>query len=575
MFSSTLALALALATMPSSILPSGFRVDHQGDVAWLVNPFGKRFLANGVCCVNPGLTREEWTEMNPGYAAFRSYASDAEWARSTAKRLQSWGFNTIGAWSSHELFADSGMPQTPVLHLLAAGIPWLDPWDPEVVAKVREVARPQVERWRKIPGTIGYFSDNELGWWQAMLWEFAWRFKAEGPGRSKLISFLRRRYPTWEKVVEDFDPEGASSFEDLSQKGRLFLRPGSQGSQTVRAWIEILADRYYALCRQVIQELHPGALFLGDRYIAVYFPEVAKAAGRHCDVVSTNINANWNDGVFPPFFVPGLYRLAKRPIMLTEFYAAAMENRSGNLNDSAEFPTVRTQSERNRLLETQVRYLLSLPYVVGVHWFQYYDEPTHGRGDGENFNMGLVDIENRPYEGLVRAARRALATPKSQPKTPDRCAPYVAPEHGRELRGWDRHAAALPQTDGEPRGDAFLAWNENGLYLGMLWHEDVAEAFYRNGMVPSEDQAEITVRFASDVDVTAKIGGIKPVEQKGANLLSHKLGIRNELVLRVSPNAFKQARFRAGETIPFRIVLRTRARLYTCEWAGEATLLSP
>jgi hypothetical protein len=31
------------------------------------------------------------------------------------------------------------------------------------------------------------------------------------------------------------------------------------------------------------------------------------------------------------------------------------------------------------------------PYVVGADWFQYYDEPTHGRADGENYNFGLVD----------------------------------------------------------------------------------------------------------------------------------------------------------------------------------------
>ena len=32
------------------------------------------------------------------------------------------------------------------------------------------------------------------------------------------------------------------------------------------------------------------------------------------------------------------------------------------------------------------------------------DEPTYGRPDGENCNMGLVDIEDHPYEELMSAA---------------------------------------------------------------------------------------------------------------------------------------------------------------------------
>ena len=39
---------------------------------------------------------------------------------------------------------------------------------------------------------------------------------------------------------------------------------------------------------------------------------------------------------------------------------------------------------------------MHLPYVVGADWFQYYDEPPHGRKlDGEDYNFGLVDIHDR------------------------------------------------------------------------------------------------------------------------------------------------------------------------------------
>lgn len=43
--------------------------------------------------------------------------------------------------------------------------------------------------------------------------------------------------------------------------------------------------------------------------------------------------------------------------------------------------------------------------MVGCHWFQYVDEPVTGRYfDGENYNIGLVDVTDLPYGPLVEAA---------------------------------------------------------------------------------------------------------------------------------------------------------------------------
>ena len=44
---------------------------------------------------------------------------------------------------------------------------------------------------------------------------------------------------------------------------------------------------------------------------------------------------------------------------------------------------------------------LSLPYMVGVHWFEYGDEPAEGRFDGENSNYGVVNIRDEVYEILT------------------------------------------------------------------------------------------------------------------------------------------------------------------------------
>ena len=48
---------------------------------------------------------------------------------------------------------------------------------------------------------------------------------------------------------------------------------------------------------------------------------------------------------------------------------------------------------------------LAHPLLVGCHWFQYRDQPLLGRGDGEAYQIGFVDVCDRPYPELVRAAR--------------------------------------------------------------------------------------------------------------------------------------------------------------------------
>jgi hypothetical protein len=47
------------------------------------------------------------------------------------------------------------------------------------------------------------------------------------------------------------------------------------------------------------------------------------------------------------------------------------------------------------------------PAIVGALWFQCYDESTTGRFDGENYQIGFLDICDTPYTGTIAAARSA------------------------------------------------------------------------------------------------------------------------------------------------------------------------
>lgn len=567
----TLALAATLAA------PTRYSVVERDGRWWFQAPNGERFLSMGVCVVDRGLTQEQWSDANPGYASYRFYASDEAWAKDTVARLQGWGFNTIGAWSDFSVLRQveaPGLHLMPVLHMgSTAGAPWRDMWSEPVTADMRKFARGGrfgMDHVRGDPRVVGYFSDNEMGWWIGALFE--WGFRAGGGTRARLVQTLRNHYGgDWQGFSRDFVTDGPSDWSEFAKGGRAYLRPGGSGMAAVRRWLGVVADRYYTLCRQIIKEEDPGALYLGDRYISNFYPEVARAAAHHVDVVSTNLNADWNDGRFAPFYLDALRRLTNKPVIITEYYVAAMENRSGNKNDSSGFPVVATQLDRAASFERQTRHLLGRPDVLGAHWFQYYDEPMHGRADGENYNMGLVDIYNVPYDELLDVTRRLdVASTASQPPEP-----WVgvaggvprAPVRYNRLESWPLERALVPSAKPADRGELYVTWAPQSLLVAVYWNEDrFFEALYQEGRVPEQDRAWIDLEVGG-VRVRGRIGPDGPPRVQGAEVVAHRTGVRNEVILRI------QGPRREGDELRIRGKLATRARAYELTWDTKTRLM--
>ena len=78
----------------------------------------------------------------------------------------------------------------------------------------------------------------------------------------------------------------------------------------------LLADRYYSLVREIIRTYDSRALILGDRYQSFYYPEVVRAAAPYLDAISSNMNAGWNDGSLPRFYLDTLRALSGKPVMI-------------------------------------------------------------------------------------------------------------------------------------------------------------------------------------------------------------------------------------------------------------------
>jgi hypothetical protein len=203
----------------------------------------------------------------------------------------------------------------------------------------------------------------------------------------------------------------------------------------------------------------------------------------YVDVISTNYNVDSPDGWIAEYFFDGLRQLAPgKPVLISEWFFAAHENRSGNRN-IGHLMTVPTQAERTRGAMAAARRFSQEAQVVGMHWFQYYDHPRGGRDDGEDYNFGLVDIDDRPYETLVEAFSRVnpgLAELHRQARLPAQPAIKAKPQipeanidaHDHSLAEWPKAQALVPSlVAGAPEivfGDFYLAWSATGLHLALI-----------------------------------------------------------------------------------------------------------
>ncbi|MEM9413732.1 MAG: beta-agarase, partial [Planctomycetota bacterium] len=143
-----------------------------------------------------------------------------------------------------------------------------------------------------------------------------------------------------------------------------------------------------------LERLAPGQLYLGCRFIW-FNSNAVRAACRHCDVVSYNCYR----------YSPKNVRLPAgedKPILIGEFHFGALDR---GMFHPTRMPA-KNQTHRGKCYENYVTDALKHPNIVGTHWFQYASEATAGRGDGENYQVGFVDICDTPYVETIDAARK-------------------------------------------------------------------------------------------------------------------------------------------------------------------------
>ena len=411
-----------------------FRVAQIDDVWWLIDPDGGRFISKGVNTVRFDQDAIRGTDRVPyAQACQRKYQSQDSWRAAAARRLLSWGFNTIGAWSDDAVAPAGPKPLalTPIVDLGATfgarreaqGEPaeaFPDVFDRDFVHHVNKRAVELCSPRRDNSDIIGWLTDNELRWGQD------WRGRDElltiflnwppaRAGRNAAMTLLKKRYDqivgfnsVWRTNFHSWDELATAREVDAPYRRKpIYDRSVATEAKEnaadpnraafvadCEAFAQIVAHTYFATTSAAIRAADPNHLVLGCRF--AYPPEVKiiDAAAHEVDVLSFNCY-----DVDPSRPIDAASSTGK-PLMITEFSFRGDD--AGLPNTRGAAPRVRTQADRARSFELYVERGLRSPALVGYHWFEHADQPAEGRFDGENSNYGTVTIRDEVYGDLTR-----------------------------------------------------------------------------------------------------------------------------------------------------------------------------
>jgi len=429
-----------------------FRTEKVKGKWWLVDPDGHLFFSMGIDCVwlgegtmvtgretffswlpepgdpvHPFFSRVEGVHSGPvksgqafdfrGANSLRKYGPD--WQKVgfdlAAKRLKSWGFNTIGNWSDSRAFGKK-VPYVATAHI-SGGFktiltgndywgPMPDVFDPAYRDAVRQRIGEVDKKAIGDPWCVGWFVDNELSWagsgeegGRYGIAYGALRAPRNSPAKLAFIGQLKTKYRDVESLNEAWGTAFAN-WDDLNKPAEFTEEGAARRKADLLAFVNLYCETYFKTISEELRKADPKALYLGTRF-AWYARDPVNVCAKYADVVSFNIYKTHVD----PKEYAWLNELGK-PCIIGEFHFGATDR--GMFHPG--LVSVPNQRARAAQYEKYLNSVLDHPALVGCHWFQYADEPVTGRWfDGENYNIGFVNVADAPYPEMVEAARKIHA----------------------------------------------------------------------------------------------------------------------------------------------------------------------
>jgi hypothetical protein len=431
--------------------PTGhFRTEKVDGKWWLVDPDGHLFWSKGIGSISVGdgqvpITDREFYFANlPDRIEYKEFYETGGWsapfgyyqgrqpvsfnqtgwnlykkygenwkdiAGSLAlKRLTSWRDNTIAAWSSPDIFLKDQIPYTPIVMINSKKIEgskghWCkfpDPYDRSFVESLTSGIN-DLERAKTDPYCIGYFVDNEITWGgSSSTANWAIASPANQPAKIALLDFLRKKHVDVGHLNSQWHTRFTSWDEFLVNTKALNL-----DNEDTREFTLMTVKEYFKKVTSTLRNLAPDKLYLGPRLDFHFYPSeiglndwdfrnnwIVNIAAQYCDVVSFNRYRNTAADLRPGDF--------DKPVIVGEWHHTPLGK--GSFYTSAD-NFVENLQMRAEKYEYFLKSCINNPYVVGAHYFQFFDQPTVGRSDGENFACGFMSICDLPHSDMVNAAR--------------------------------------------------------------------------------------------------------------------------------------------------------------------------
>jgi hypothetical protein len=266
-----------------------------------------------------------------------------------------------------------------------------DVFDPSFRESMRNAAKGFIDKGANDPWCLGFFVHNELAWGSEVSLALATlKSPADQTAKKVFVADLKEKYGNVDKLNKVWGTTYAS-WDDLRTSTDEPDRKKAMDDLT--AFYTKTAETYFRTIREELKRIAPNQLYMGCRFAWVN-DRAARAAAKFCDVVCYNQYKYSVEGLRLPDEID-------MPIIIGEFHFGAL--------DRGMFHTglrkTANQEDRAEKYQSYVQGALRNPYIVGTHWFQYKDQATTGRGDGENYQIGFIDICDKPYPEIIRASR--------------------------------------------------------------------------------------------------------------------------------------------------------------------------
>jgi hypothetical protein len=378
-----------------------FRVEKIDGIWWFIDPEGCMFYSTGTTGIgprsefsrikgreyvftafppaaelaNPGANPTATTSATTNYSfyswnLYRRFGSDwyQKWMDFTIRRMDDWGLNTIANWSDANLGNQQKKAYVATLRGWGIetglmGMP--DVYDPAYAGIVDEAAKRQCAPKKDDPWLLGYFIGNEPPW----------------PNRElELVNVI---------LTGEATP--------MQNELKKYLEKGDTPDSR-KAFIYETYAKFISTVNAAVKKHDPNHLNLGLRFGGSAPDQIIKASTGF-DVFSFN---SYGYSVNPNM-IKRIYDITGLPMVIGEFHFGV----PGRGLAPGLAQTI-SQEERGVAYRYYVENAAANPAIIGTHWFQWMDQPATGRNDGENYNIGFVDVTDRPYNELINAAKETF-----------------------------------------------------------------------------------------------------------------------------------------------------------------------